>query len=531
MREIKLLTKLELCNLYGWNVIRHIKDPMQKKKTGIFAGIVAFLLLAVLSYIVALSAGLALLGAADLIPAYLIALASFLILFFDVFKIGGVMFRQKGYDILSALPVTEFATVASRFLRMYVESLIMSILVFVPGFIVYAVVEKPGAGCYPVAIFTMMAVPVLPLSLAVFVGGLITGISSRMRHKSLVEAVLSLAVVLGVLSLSTNLSGMESELSLDMLRRFSEIATKALQDVYPPAIVLGDAIVKGEFFACLAFMAGSLLVFGIVIWIVARNYHKICRNLYSVRTRHDYRIGQLKSSSPYKAVLVREARRYFASGPYVSNTIIGPAIGAAAGVALLFSDMGQLEAQIALQIPVAMNFVEALPLLVASVTAMMNAVCISVSMEGKEWWIVKSLPLPEKMILDGKLFFNLLLIAPFFTVAEICLMIALRPSVSQIPGMVLLPVLLIVFSCVFGLRINLLFPKMDWENETIAVKQSASSLLGGLGGVLLTLIFVIPVLFLPLRFYLLVCLAECVLLLVLIRILYKKNIETKLETI
>ena len=123
MKQIKVLIVLELRNLYGLNVIRHTKDPAQKKKTTVFIGIIVFLLLAVLSYIVALCAGLGMLGAAEIIPMYLIAITSALTLFMDVFKIGGVLFRQKGYDIMSSFPVSDGAIVTSRFLRMYAENL------------------------------------------------------------------------------------------------------------------------------------------------------------------------------------------------------------------------------------------------------------------------------------------------------------------------------------------------------------------------------------------------------------------------
>lgn len=523
MKQIRILTRLELCNLYGFNMLRHIKDPEQKKKTKIFACIITFLLIMVLSYIVALCAGLGVLGAAEIIPAYLIALASFFILFFDVFKIGGVIFRQKGYDMVTSLPLADGAIVTSRCLRMYVESLIVSGLIFVPGMIVYGVFEAPGAATWFAAFAVMLLTPILPLAVAVLLGTLITGISSRMKHKALAEAGISLVVVVGVLALSTKLGGIEEEFTLDMLARFSELATQALQRVYPTALFLGNAVNDGAFFGCLLYGAVSLTIVAIVMWVVKKNFHTICRNLYTVRARHDYRMGDLKSASVKNAVLQREARRYFASGPYVSNTIIGPALGAAASVALLFVDTEEEIAKLTAQVSIELNFMAAVPLMVAAVMAMMNAVCMSVSMEGKSWWITKSLPLDTKTILDGKLIFNLLLIAPFFIVAQICLLIALKPEPLDAVFAMTVSLLLVVFSCVFGLRINLLFPKFDWENEVVAVKQSASSLLGGMGGVLVTILFVIPVILVPQHLAWLVYMVEVVVLLVLTRSLYVKN--------
>lgn len=530
-RQIRTLTKLELSNLYGLNVLRHMKDPAQKKKSTVFAAIIVCLLLMVLSYIVALCAGLGVLGVAEVIPAYLIAITSFFILFFDIFKIGGVIFCQKGYDMMTALPLADGAIVTSRFLRMYVESLMVSGFIFLPGWIVYSVFEKPEIATWLVAIITVIMVPLCPLAVAVFFGTLITGIASRMKRKALAEAGISLVVVIGVLAFSTQMGGVEEEVTPEMLARFARLATQALERAYPPAIFLGNAVNNGNFLECLLYGAISVVLVAIVMWIVTGNYHTICRNLYAVRAKHNYKLGQLKAASVKKAVLQREARRYFASGPYVSNTIIGPALGAVMSVALLFVDVEQVFAKLTAQAPIPLNFAAAVPLLVAAVMAMMNTVCISVSMEGKQWWIAKTLPLDTKTILDGKLLFNLLLIAPFFVVAQICLIFALKLKALNAILAMLLSLIFIVFSCVFGLWINLLFPKLDWENETVAVKQSAASLLGGMGGVLVTVVCAIPVVLVPARLVVPVYLVESVIVFWLTGSLYLKNNRMNLTEI
>ena len=45
-----------------------------------------------------------------------------------------------------------------------------------------------------------------------------------------------------------------------------------------------------------------------------------------------------------------------------------------------------------------------------------------------------------------------------------------------------------MFACIYGITINLHFPVMDWENEVSVVKQSASSILGGMGGAVLAVL-------------------------------------------
>ena len=531
MRQIRILTALELRNLYGLNVIRHIKDPAQKKKTTVFTAIIAVLLVAAMSYIVALCAGLGMLGAAEIIPVYLVAITSALTLFLDVFKIGGVLFAQKGYDIMTAFPVSDSAVVVSRFLRMYVENLVISMFVFVPGFAVYAVFERPVAAVYIMAVAVMFLAPMLPLAVAVFVGTLITAAASRMKHKSIMEAVLALVVVVGVMALSMSLPSEEEEFTLDMLSRISEVATAAIWKIYPPAIILGKAVVEGKLQNVALFAFVSVGVTAGVMWLVKINYHAVCRNLFMVRAKHNYTMEELKINTLQKALVIREARRYFSSGPYVSNTIIGPALGAVMSVAFLFVEADAVFAQVTTQVPFSLNIKTVIPMMAAAVMTMANAISMSVSLEGKEWWLLKSLPLTTKMILDGKLLFHLILVTPFFAVSQVCTWVAFKPGVAESICMFLLSALVIVFSYVFGLRINLLFPKFDWENETVAVKQSASSLLGGMGGMLAAFLFVIPVAVVPQKYCPALCLAECAVLGLVTWILYEKMKEIDLSAI
>ena len=61
-------------------------------------------------------------------------------------------------------------------------------------------------------------------------------------------------------------------------------------------------------------------------------------------------------------------------------------------------------------------------------------------------------------------------------------MFALKPDGRELLWLALVPLVMIVFSCVYGITVNLHFPVLQWENEVSVVKQSASSMLGGLGG-------------------------------------------------
>ena len=162
---------------------------------------------------------------------------------------------------------------------------------------------------------------------------------------------------------------------------------------------------------------------------------------------------------------------------------------------------------------------------------MMNTTSTSVSMEGKEWWILKSLPLPPKMILDSKLCFNLLLIAPFYLISQVFLGIALRGVAVEIFWSVIIMTLFILCSCVGGLTANLKFPKMEWDSEVVVVKQSASSAVGGLPGTLGALFCGGIVMVIPAALTHVFRGVIVLILIILASFLYRKNIRTDLRQI
>lgn len=305
-----------------------------------------------------------------------------------------------------------------------------------------------------------------------------------MRHKSLISAGLSVLFVLGVLYGSSRLSAVEGSIDPEMLRDLSLSIMTLLEKVYPPAVWIGRAMVRGDVPGALACVVLSLAVFGAVAAAVALSFQKISQNLYSNFAKHDYRMGKLKADSLLCSLCKRELRRYFSSSIYVTNTIIGPVMGCVLSAALLLLGTDLIKEFLPLPIDVE----GIVPFVISGVFCTMTATATSISMEGKNWWILKSLPLTTKNILDGKILMNLLLLLPFYLLSELILIFALKPGVGELLWLVLIPAVIILFSCVYGIAVNLRFPVLEWESEVRIVKQSASAVLGGMGGLILSIL-------------------------------------------
>ena len=520
LKQIKTLTGLQLKNLYGLNVFRYTKDKGVKKKTILLGCAWIYIIAMVLLYIGGTAYGYITIGAGDILPAYLIMLASMVILAFAMFKAGDIIFQRNAYDILASLPISQFALVVSRFIRMYVENLLLTLLVMLPGMVVYAVMVKPSVVFYLVGAVVILFVPLLPITVATFLGAIITAIASRMKHKSLVTAALSILFVLGIMAGTSKLASIEEEkFTMEMLQNLSEIAQTAIEAAFPPAVWMGNAMLGKGFGACALYMFGALAIFGLTMILVSSNYYSISERLYSITAKHDYKMQTLQKTPILKALFKREVKRYFASSAYVTNTIIGPIMAVAFSAGML--GFGIEEMQRVLEISI--DFSGYVPFMLAGIFCVMGTTCTSISLEGKEWWIVKSLPIRTKDLLDAKLLLNLLLDAPAYLVSEILLIIALKPDMVELFWLIMIPAVSILFSCVFGLFANLKLPVFNWENEVTIVKQSASAGIGGIGGFLVIIASVVPVIFTPEEYVNLTKGLICVLLAGVTFVLYHKN--------
>ena len=75
----------------------------------------------------------------------------------------------------------------------------------------------------------------------------------------------------------------------------------------------------------------------------------------------------------------------------------------------------------------------------------------------------------------------MLVCIPPTILSEIICALVLKTTPVMILLLLLVPVIINVFCALFGVFLNLKFPKFDWISETVVVKQSASAMLAMFG--------------------------------------------------
>lgn len=69
-RQINLLTRMGLCNLFGINEVRHTRDSGKKQRFALLCGAWIFIGLLLMSYMILLSLAYIGMGLADVLPMY-----------------------------------------------------------------------------------------------------------------------------------------------------------------------------------------------------------------------------------------------------------------------------------------------------------------------------------------------------------------------------------------------------------------------------------------------------------------------------
>ena len=515
VRQIKKLVQIQLTNFWKINEIRFGKDKQKKKRIIYLMLLRIFLGIMFIFYVSLFSYTYIQMGMADVVPVILTATTSLLILFFGIVSSGNVIFQKNSYEVLCSLPISKIDVVISRFFNMYFDNLLISFVVMGTGTVVYGISLGLGFGFYLTSLVGIIFLPFLPMAVATLLGAAVTAIASKMKYKGPVTAVLSILFASVIIIFSMQSNNMEN-VSSETLQNLSQVIIEQINNIYPPAIWLGEAMTSGSILFLLTFIIVSVAVFLVMAVIVSLNFQKICSTLYSTTAKHNYKIHKLKTNSTLKALYFRELRRYFSSGVYISNTVMGAVMMTLASVAILVMGIDKVEALI----PIPGMVRKALPFVIGYMPALMPTTSVS-----------KCLPVKAKTVFDSKIMVNFSVIAPFYILSEIFLMIAVKPSILEAVWLILVPAALIIFTTVFGIFSNLMFPVFDWENEAAVVKQSTTSMISVFMSMVIVLIFALPVFLISSVPSDVILALVCLILLFISFVLYRKNNRTDLKLI
>ena len=464
MTNILLLLKVQLYSTFSLNDLR--KGGLSRCFK---LGLLFLLVLLFSGYNLLTALSLVRLGQANLIPAYMIALVSFIIFFFSLMQSNGILFDQEELDRLIVLPLSIREIVYEKYAFLYLLNSVFAVLLMLPAGLVWF---GYGASLLELLLYLLLMgfVPLLPLCLASLLGLCVAYLASKAPHKNLVAFLFSLLLLLGLAtgSMWAMRAGMSAE-------NVSLLLTKQLTSLYPPASLFFNP--HHVWWASLLLMVISFALTGLFLRYLSRNYLKINQMITGVKSESKvYRSWQ---KSPFMALYRREIANFVSSYLYMLNSGLGTILI----IVLAFMSPEALFSLIGLS-----NSREFLPLLLAGCLSISNPAAVSISLEGEEIWLLQTLPVSMRQIMMAKL---ALTVSLHFTALLLGLPVLVwRFSLGglQVVDLVLISLTYSLFTALQGLVVNFHFPKFIWDNEMIVIKQSFSAILSG-GIAILVLVF------------------------------------------
>lgn len=452
-----------------------IGNVRKKRPKVLYAAIVLFVIsMSVLAYLCCYAIGKVLqqFDSLAILPPMIMAATSVIVLLTTIFKIKGTVFGFQDYDLVMSMPVSMGGIVASRILLLYSLNFIIVLMLMVPMMVAYGVLASPGIMFYLTGTLSLFFIPLVPIILASVLGTLITLVAVRFRRSNLVSILASTVVLTSIIALSFMIGDSGEEMA-----NISMVLTGKVNDTYPLADLYTKAVCNGDFVALIYFLLVSLGAFFIFSYIVGKLFRKLNSAAMAGSYRRNYRLAGLKTSSPLKALFNKEIKRYFSSPIYVLNTGIGIVLLTIGAIALFFVD---LETLLDGSLPVGM-LSQGGPLLLSFCIVTSCTTMSSISLEGRNLWIAKSLPVPVSIIFGSKLLVNLVVTAPAI-IDAVLIAFAMGMSFTEGLIMVLVSVVTSLFVSLFGLVLNLRLPNFNWTSETMVIKQSAATLITIFGG-------------------------------------------------
>ncbi len=371
------------------------------------------------------------------------------------------LFEAEDNETLLALPVKPRDILLSRMVVILISNYFFTLLCAIPAMGVWGYLGGFTPISFILCLVSVLALPLLALSLAALVGWLLSLATARVKNKSLITLVFSLVFLGGYMAVMTNIEDILTQILTN-----ADAVAEGIKSIFYPFYAFGMGA-NGSVVYTLLYLAMMLLPFVLTVWILSRTFLALATRQAVVSDGKAYTKRDQHMRSPRKALLIRELKRLSHSSTYMLNSGIGLlflivlAIGAPFLTKEFPAELGFITNHIGI---IAITFCTSTLLFTAP----------SISLEGETLWQIKSLPLSGGEILRGKLDMHLVLTAPVILVASLSCVIFVAKGFLPILATILVPQALNLIFAEVGLYMNLVFPRFDWTNEAIVIKQSLS---------------------------------------------------------
>ncbi len=396
----------------------------------------------------------------------------FLSILFALQKVTGGK-QANDIEMLLSMPFKKIEIMIAKALSRFCVNLLVVFMFFLPSFIGYLTCSPFSLPTFFGCIIVMLLIPLMSVGLSYIVDYLVTICFSNSKFGNITKAIFTLIVFSGVITIYEFFT----------FNITSPIIVNAANWIvtFNPAVMIP-------------------VIIGVLVVFILGNYlNALLLNRESRTARIKPVQITAKLTTPFKAMLKNESNRYFNSPTMIFNTIIGPLALIGITIWLAVDQNNALINILCFTFGVSLNTSYLIiAIMFGGLTTITYPAAFSISLEGKQLWILRSLPISAKTVLNAKVLFNILLVAPVSIICSLVLGNILQLPPLYFIALVLIPILTNILVSFAGVFINLCFPKLEFESEAAVIKQSMSSFIMMLCGIAMIALLIVAVIFIKL---------------------------------
>ena len=468
---IKTLLKKQFAEIFR-NYFYDSKKNKSRSKGGTVAYFILFVLIMVVmlggiftAMSVSLCAPLAEAGALWLYFAITGLIAILLGIFGSVFSTYTGLYLAKDNDLLLSMPIPVQTIMFARLMGVYLMGLMYSAVVIVPAIIVYLITLpfslKGLIGC----IVLLLLISVVVLTLSCLLGWVVAKISVRLKNKSFVTVLISLAFI--ALYYFCYFKAMD--LIRDLIANVAVYGPTIREKAY--GVYLFGSVGLGDPIAIAVCTAAVAAFFGLMWYLLGRSFLAVA-TATGAGEKVKYTARREKQRSAATALLKKEFGRLTSSANYMLNCAMSTLLIPILAVLILIKGPVLVDTLNAVfggtGGAVTVLFVTAL----CTASAMNDTAAAAVSLEGRNVWIAQSLPVEAWQVLRAKLRVQMILTMPALLLASVCAAVMLKAPVGETLALLALPQLTALFFALLDLTLDLRHANLGWTNELAPIKQS-----------------------------------------------------------
>ena len=388
------------------------------------------------------------------------AIMAFALMFIgSVFTAKSQLFEAKDNELLLSMPVPPGMILLSRMAALLAMNFVLELVVALPVFVSWLQYGETSGTGIAAFVVIVLALPLFSLAVSCLFAWLVSLVTSHMRNTTAVTMVISVVFMLAYFLFCFRMNSYVTQLAANGAAIAGALGSAA------PLVWLGRAAADGSLADLGLTLLWTVLPFVLAYVLLNRSFIRIVTTRRGqVKVRYEKKA--MRASSQDAALYRRELARLTSSSGYMLNAGLGLVFELVLAVLAVVKRRELLGALTAILLLAGMM-----------ISGMVFFTASSVSLEGKSYWIVRSMPVETKKILQAKLnLSNSLAVAPAL-VMMLAAALVLRVSAAETALLLACQLMFVLLTANVGLVEDLRHCNLDWINETQAAKQGAGVLL------------------------------------------------------